>query len=141
MGKINYLIILLILSACVHREEHVVKSGNTTIEREYFENGNIKYESSYKFGKLNGISRSWTRDGKIISSIEYKNDLLYGKWETYYPSNGMVKNSINYLNGKKNGKEIWYHQNGQKQSEVYYDNDIISSDIQRWDENGKQIIN
>lgn len=138
MVKVVY--ISLFFLTCSTQLDYISKTGNIVIEREYFENGNIQYESSYKFGKLDGVSKSWTEEGNIISSVEYKNGLLYGRWVTYY-SSGQIKNSISYIDGKKNGKEIWYHMNGEKQSEVTYNMEVIISDIMRWDENGKEIIN
>jgi len=133
-------LLLLLLSSCYTKETTVRFESNIDIERKFHNNGQLSYEFLYKYGKLDGASRTWDEDGNLISQIDYKNGILDGNWKTYYKE-GQLKNSVIYSNGMKSGLEIWYHQNGKKQSEVLYEKDEIVSKYLRWDEQGNQITN
>ena len=133
-------LLFVFLFSCIPNVNSKSSSQGNFIEKEFYSNGILKYESSYKNGKLDGMSKTWDEKGNLKSKVEYKNGFIHGTWETYYPSE-QIKNTTNYIYGKKNGKEIWYHSNGVKQSEVNYINDIQDSNVMRWDETGQQIIN
>ena len=138
MGKLVCL--LSVFLSCSVIQDKYSNSNIYRIDRDYYENGKLRYESNYMHGKLNGESKSWDIHGNLISSVQYKNGLLHGKWESYY-SLGVLKHTVNYIDGNKNGKELWFHSNGQLQSEGYYINGSIDSEIRRWDENGDEITN
>ena len=138
MEKLIYLSSILL--SCSVIQDKYSSSNIHRVDRDYYENENLKYESSYMYGKLDGESKSWDINGNLISAVQYKNGLLHGKWESYY-SSGKLKHSVNYIDGDKNGKESWFHPNGQIQSEGYYTNGNIDSTIRRWDKNGNEIIN
>jgi antitoxin component YwqK of YwqJK toxin-antitoxin module len=111
---------------------------NSDREVDYYANGNMKYDITYKNGKIDGEAKYWSSDGYLINMVNYVNDQFHGEWIDYY-KNGKTQHIINYAYGKKNGKEIWYHESGNIKSQVLYDNDKIISDIVRWDNNGKVI--
>lgn len=137
----SFLFLLLFLfSSCYTKKDIAKLEANIDIDREFYKNGQLSYEFIYRYGKLDGTSRTWDEDGNLISRIDYKNGILHGNWETYYKK-GQLKNSVIYLNGMKNGLETWYHDNGEKQSEVLYENDEVVSKYLRWDEQGNQITN
>ena len=140
MVKVSHYIIFIFLLSCIPQISNKLDSEGYNIEREYYTNGVLQYETSYRYGKLEGFSKSWSVGGNLVSKVHYKNGYIHGIWETYYDS-GEIKNTTYYVRGKKHGKETWYHRNGIKQSEIYYINDKIDSKILRWDETGKQIIN
>ena len=52
--------------------------------KEYYENGVIKEEVSYKNGKLNGVFREYFEDGALQSEGYYKNGYLNGVIKEYY---------------------------------------------------------
>ena len=94
-----------------HSNRVVDKYQNHVIDRDYYDNGKIMYETMYLNGKIDGFTMSWNKKGNLISKVQYKDGTLNGVWETYYES-GVIKNSAVYLNNKKHGMEIWFHGNG-----------------------------
>lgn len=132
------ILLTLFLFSCYNGANTMLLEPNIEIKRDFFENGSLRYEFTYKLGKLDGVSKTWDINGNLISIVNYKDGMLSGEWKTFYIS-GQLKNSVIYLNGKKNGVELWYHPNGEKQSEVIYENNKIVSRMLRWDEQGRKI--
>ena len=112
--------------------------NNKDIEKEYYDNGVLKYKTQKLNNKIDGYSKFWDINGNLINEVNYSNGLLHGKWTEYYP-NGEVKYLSTYQYGLKNGPEIWYYDNGIKKSEIIYKEDKIDVDIIRWDKNGNLI--
>ena len=54
------------------------------INKEYYENGNIKEEISYKNGKLNGVSKEYYENGSLKSESTFIDGVLNGKVKEYY---------------------------------------------------------
>ena len=104
MGRITLCFIIVFLISCA-AQNTVIEFDRYNIEKEYYPNGLLMYESSYRYNKLDGISKSWSEDGNLTSKVEYKNGLIHGTWETYYPS-GKLKNRTLYIDGKKHGSQI-----------------------------------
>ena len=44
----------------------------TGIVRDWYENGQLKFEWNYKDGKEDGLHRGWWEDGKLFKEINYK---------------------------------------------------------------------
>ena len=133
LGKI-YLISLLIITllfplSCNSNESryfkddgimYVQNNGNkgskklyTGTIREYYSNGKIKSEYSYKEGKENGLFIQWYENGK------------------------KKQEGISY-NGEWNGTINSWWENGQKSSEVVYKDDILINVKGRWDQDGSE---
>ena len=89
----------------------------------YYENGNIKAEQSYKFKKLNGVSKFYSENGKLEKEQNYKNNELEGPSTEYY-ANGKAKSEQNYTAGKLNGVSIFYLETGIKEKEQTYKDDV-----------------
>ena len=81
--------------------------------REYYSNGKIKSEYSYKEGKENGLFIQWYENGK------------------------KKQEGISY-NGEWNGTINSWWENGQKSSEVVYKDDILINVKGRWDQDGSE---
>ena len=81
--------------------------------REYYSNGKIKSEYSYKEGKENGLFIQWYENGK-------------------------KKQEGTSYNGEWNGTIISWWENGQKSSEVVYKDDILINVKGRWDQDGSE---
>ncbi len=61
----------------------IIPEGNGII-KEYYNNGKIKEEVSYKDGKLNGIFKEYYENGSLKSEGRFKNGFLDGKVKEYY---------------------------------------------------------
>ena len=66
------------LTNLVALTELVEMPEGSGINKEYYENGNIKEEISYKNGKLNGVSMEYYENGSLKSESTFKDGLLNG---------------------------------------------------------------
>jgi len=135
-------------------------SACNKVKREYYQNGKVKSETHYRFGKETGTTtyyHHWyptkkmeitmkrgKRNGKMIqrffdNNIElvayYKNDLLEGA-ETYYYKNGNRSTLTHYSKGKKNGTATAWYANGDIKESGTYVNDLVDGDWVNYDERG-----
>tara|TARA_B100001093_G_C26484156_1_gene866172 strand:- start:246 stop:719 length:474 start_codon:yes stop_codon:yes gene_type:complete len=81
--------------------------------KDYYSNGKIKSEYSYKEGKENGLFIQWYENGK-------------------------KKQEGTSYNGEWNGTIISWWENGQKSSEIVYKDDILINVKGRWDQDGSE---
>jgi antitoxin component YwqK of YwqJK toxin-antitoxin module len=127
---------------------------------EFYDNGKVKSETHYRFGKETGTTtyyHHWyptkimeiemkrgKKNGKFVqrffdNKIEmiafYKDDLLEGK-ETYYYKNGQPSIEINYTKGIKNGQAVSWYVNGINKESGFYINDLFDGDWENYDERG-----
>ncbi len=128
----KYILILLILNCGVG----TIK--NRSIEKDYYNNGKIRYEVQKFNDKLDGYSKYWDEEGRLLNVVNYSNGVLHGEWKEYH-LNGSIKYILSYKYGLKNGYEFWYYDNGVKKSETLYEENRIVVDIIRWDRNGDLI--
>jgi len=66
------------------------------------------------------VRKTYDNSGKLVASVEYKDDQRHGMAINYY-SNGKPKLKVEYQNGKKHGKYSWYYEDGT----LYKDADYI----------------
>ena len=67
--------------------------------KEYYDNGNLKFEGEYLNGQRNGKGKEYRYD-KLKFEGEYLNGQRNGKGKKYY-DNGNLKFECEYLNGKE----------------------------------------
>ena len=127
-------IIILLLSGCTS----INFFNKKHIEKEYYDNGVLKYKIQKLNNTIDGYAKYWDIEGNLINVVNYSNGVLHGSWEEYY-SNGKIKYTLNYQYGLKDGYERWYYNNGFKKSETLYKDNEIIIDIIRWDNNGNLI--
>jgi len=77
--------------------------------RERFE-GNYRIVEEYVNGQKNGISKKYAPNGKIVETINYKNDVKHGEKIDYMLGSIYCKSM--YENGLQHGDEIVYHIDG-----------------------------
>ena len=104
-------------------------------EVSYYMNGEIESSAEYVNGKLDGISKHWSKDGILISESEYNNGKPHGRWIKFH-KNQTISYETNYFYGKKHGEEKWYYENGQIKSEQTFKYGIAKNNIIRWDPDG-----
>jgi antitoxin component YwqK of YwqJK toxin-antitoxin module len=122
---------LILFPACSQIQHVDIDPVENTIERSFYENGQMEYEASYLHGKLDGTSKVWYPDGILKSTSAYKLGLPHGAWEKYY-ENGEKMYEVHYSNGLKDGTEKWFYENGSIKSEQEFKADKPISDITRW---------
>ena len=96
--------------------------------KEYYKNGQLKFEGEYLYGKRNGKGKEYNYKGELI----FEGDYLYSmklKGKEYI--NGKLEYVGEYLYNKKwNGKE--YDENGKIISELKNGN----GNVKEYDDNG-----
>jgi len=93
------------------------------VKTEYYPNGVIKKQGSFKNDIPEGVMREYSPEGKIINSKIYSNGIviaegivdekgLYqGYWKEFYES-GNIKSEGEYFNGKRKGNWKFYYEDG-----------------------------
>jgi len=135
-------------------------TGCTKVKREYHNNGKIKSETTYRFGKETGTTthyHNWyptktmeiqmkrgKKNGKLIKRFfdntteliaYYKNDLLEGV-ETHYYMNGNISLQTHYSKGLKNGPVTSWFSNGIVRESGSFANDMFDGEWIHHDERG-----
>ena len=155
MKKILYLVLILFCS-CSGQEkcqetEKIDYFNNKKIMRishyceenlnghflEYYANGYVNSEGDFNMNKPDGEWKSYHKNGRILSIINYDNGELLNinAWDldsnqtiidgtgtmSLFNINGVLLSQVEYKNSKAHGKWIYYYDNGNIQSELYYD--------------------
>lgn len=102
----------------------------------YFDNGKKAREMNIVKGNFEGEYIEYYYNGQVHQQQTYKEDELDGIVKTYYPS-GKIKKEENYINGYKNGKDVEYYENGKIKSETDYVYDILHGKLKEYSSDGK----
>ena len=113
-----------------------------TFEYEYYDNGQLKEEPSYKNRKKHGKWFRYFPDGEISGVREFANGKRVGEWVDYYRKDEIAFQGI-YKDDKKDGPWIWYYMNrgepgeeGNIMSEVEFSNgELISEKCYKREDN------
>ena len=113
-----------------------------TFEYEYYDNGQLKEEPSYKNRKKHGKWFRYFPDGEISGVREFANGKRVGEWVDYYRKDEIAFQGI-YKDDKKDGPWIWYYMNrgepgeeGNIMSEVKFSNgELISEKCYKREDN------
>ena len=49
------------------------EGSGTELERHWYENGQLKQESTYKNGEQDGLQREWNENGQLMYEANFKN--------------------------------------------------------------------
>lgn len=107
------------------------------IKKEYYENGTLHHEISYKHGKENGIAKTYYQNGKLSIESEYKDGKQNGIRKEYY-ENGNLATVAEMKDGKADGITKFYHENGKLKTESEYKDDKITG-LKYYDEQGRLV--
>ena len=101
---------------------------------DYFDNGQKKYEGTFKEGKDHGEATRWYESGQIKSQTNMIEGKLHGTITEWY-ENGQKRWEGQYQNGKLHGTQLKWHDNGQQSQERIYKDGIQTSE-KEWDTDG-----
>jgi antitoxin component YwqK of YwqJK toxin-antitoxin module len=131
------LCVLAFLGCCnghTENEVNVEKYGNGNIQaeyefyrkngdevyngyyREYFPNGLIQREMTYKDHQKTGWYHSYHENGKIREEVTFKNGEIHG-WFVLYDIRGVIERESSWKNGEEYGLSVEYYPNGGKKVE------------------------
>ena len=97
-------------------------------EKEYYENGNLKYEGITRLGLRVKEWKFYYENGKLQFIGDYKYGEQDGIWKIFY-ENGNIKNIANYDYGKLIGLVRNYEEDGKFSSTTYYEE---GSNLTKW---------
>ncbi len=117
----------------------IPKNGRINLWSFYFENGNLKEESNYKEGKLNGPRKLYYENGNLKEESNYSDNKLQGLAIGYF-NNGTKSFEENYVDGILNGLKKTYYQDGKLERELNYINDKLQGLSIRYFNNGNKSI-
>jgi antitoxin component YwqK of YwqJK toxin-antitoxin module len=102
----------------------------------YYQDGKLSGESNYTENVLIGRSTGYYNNGQLEYDYTYAYGKLEGKW-TKYHSNGKVANTGNYSNGSATGVFYHYYESGKKRKETNWAYGKMNGKCTGWYENGK----
>ena len=105
------------------------------VEKEYWPNGKVKWERTYKDGKLDGVSTVYDEAGTLREEIPFKNGKKDGLYRSYY-SDGKLRTEANYKDGLKDGEETTHLRWENKKTVSTYQNGKAIN-TKRYDEKGR----
>ncbi len=131
--------LLLLFSSCDSAD-----SGNKTgnkgndihVVRKYFSTNELKAEITVKGNVRHGLTKNYSKRGKLLSTVNYLNGKKEGKTTNYYPS-GKVHSTMIYRNNLKNGDAVWYYENGKPYTVNPFINNKLNGIQKKYYKNGK----
>ncbi|MBR4391138.1 MAG: toxin-antitoxin system YwqK family antitoxin [Bacteroidales bacterium] len=113
---------LKVITKYVNDVEVIIESATKPLQmqHEYYPNGRIKREASFRDGKREGTWREFDENGNVISSQIYQNGRLVqsgvmdtdgtrrGEWVELYPDSTLRAKGF-FINGKRSGEWRFYY--------------------------------
>ena len=154
-SRILFIVLFTIFTSCSTTKG--IEENNTSniklngITKEFYENGDLKFEWNYENNQLNGITKEYHEDGtysewyfktgKKAIMWEYENDIIISG-TGYYPT-GEKSVDIGYKNGIQEGITTEYYKTGEKIFEWRFKNGQLKGETIEYDKNGnvKNVLN
>jgi antitoxin component YwqK of YwqJK toxin-antitoxin module len=132
------LLILLGIS-CEKKSEkkETDKIAGSNVIKEYYSNRVVKTEITAVGNLRQGPTRNFDRQGRLLSEVNYVNNVMEGKAINYYAATGKINSSLEYKKGIKEGDEIWYYESGKEYRVTPYIQGKIEGIQKLYYENGK----
>jgi hypothetical protein len=108
-------------------------SGDFT---EFWDNGNVSAEMTFKDRKLHGPALRYYIDGKKRSELNYNIGELDGIQKRYYKSGALYKEE-SFVNGKRQGLTRKFREGGLIMTETIYKNGFPSTELKEYLTDGK----
>ena len=106
------------------------------VQKEYYANGNLHIEKTYKDGKLNGRYRAYYKNGKLREEANYQDGQLDGVVRRYDDA-GQLESETNYKEDKREGLDTLYHRDGSVDAQWNYKDDQPHGEVFIYYRNGK----
>ncbi len=104
-----------------------------------YPNGQYQQLGNLKEGKFDGYRKSFHINGQLESEEIYEKGKLNGV-SKYFSKNGKLYEEGNYIDGLKDGNYMLYHENGKISQEIVYSYGRKNGEINQFDLDGKQIL-
>lgn len=96
------------------------------VQHEYYPNGKVKREASFRDGQREGVWREFDEQGNVVNSQTYKKGALIsqgvvdtdgkrrGDYKEFYPDSTLRAEGL-FIDGKRSGEWRFFYQNGKVQ--------------------------
>ncbi len=112
-----------------------IQESENGIMREWYENGQLFVEYSYKNERRDGMQKKWYDNGQLMQLYNYKNGKLEGLQTKWY-SDGQLRAEWNYSQDQLHGYSKEWYSNGQPKFVKKYDYGVLIDIIESYDKNG-----
>lgn len=118
------------------------------IKREYYPDGKVRREASFRDNKREGVWREYDENGQVVKSQTYLNGFLIsdgivdtdgkrrGVYTEYYPDSTLKANGL-FIDGLKSGQWNYYHKNGKLEQTGTYNQGKPDGDWKWYHDNGQ----
>jgi antitoxin component YwqK of YwqJK toxin-antitoxin module len=103
---------------------------------DYYPNGQVRSQGSYKEGLQEGDWEDFFPDGKPSGTFIFKNGKYNGTYRQYHHPDGSLSFESHYENDLQHGLESEFYFNGQKSSEQMFDKGLLNGASKQWDIDG-----
>ncbi|HUU59522.1 MAG TPA: toxin-antitoxin system YwqK family antitoxin [Phycisphaerae bacterium] len=101
------------------------KSGKVHgVKKTYHPNKAILNETAYVEGTESGQGKSYTRDGKLLRVVPYKDGARHGVQTDYWPRTGKVRRTIPFQAGKIEGVVKEYYPDGKPHRDIPFKSNL-----------------
>lgn len=117
---------------------HFLKDSSTKHgeHREWYANGQVKYEVMYYHGKRNGVETKYYENGQTESKITFEKGVRNGPAITYFES-GQIEYKGKYKSNERDGEWVEYYETGQILTKTDYQLGEKSGVFEEYFENGQ----
>jgi antitoxin component YwqK of YwqJK toxin-antitoxin module len=135
MQKLRIVFLLWVVYLPGFAQDSLPKNGPV---RFYFPDGNVSGEGMLKDGQPEGLWKSYSQKGTLVSQGLKRKGLNDSIWTFYYDS-GIPKTRISYVLGKKEGIRSDFDAEGRKRVEESYRNDVRDGWFSKYHASGVEI--
>jgi antitoxin component YwqK of YwqJK toxin-antitoxin module len=101
--------------------------------------GGQKVIISYVNGKKCGVTKLVDSAGKLLTSMEYKDDMIDGEVKNFYQSGGILSMSV-YKCGTQDGRSVSFYENGMMHIDSNYKSGKLDGPFIVYDEFGDKML-
>ena len=129
MPQLVVIALLSLLSPSARAEEQAATEDKIEIKKEYYDTGELRRETPFKNGRIEGTRIWYYRSGKVHIRSEFREGKLNGE-STEFHENGLLRRTEEYVDGAQEGPCFAYYESGAfKNSCVYRNGRIVEGTL------------
>lgn len=128
------LLLLFALAAVPAFAQQQKKKGKVTT---YYQNGKKESSGKVKNYKKQGTWKYWEADGRLMKTVQYKDDIAEGAYTEYFHDGTVALQGTYGSGGMKTGTWMAYYQGGKKSYVLHYSMNNFDGEQNWWYENGQ----
>lgn len=133
------------------KQESAEEVARLELRRDYFPDGKVKVEATYRQGVAEGIRREFDEQGQVVQSYTFSKGVLigqgivsneglrHGQWKEFYP-NGKVRAEGTYTQGKRTGDWLFYYPQGSLEQQGSFNSEGKTHGSWKWYYPGGQLL-